>query len=72
MKKRAQKVFSMLEEIIAYQQWSREKKQDFTDRIRSLSSSFFHMVVLQIAIVVGSAAFSVINLRRFFVKKHIY
>lgn len=30
------------------------------------------MVWLQIAIVVGSAAFSVINLRKFFVRKHIY
>ena len=72
MQKRARKVTQMVEEIIAYQQWSREKKQDFVDRIRSLSSSFFNMVVLQIAIVIGSAAFSVVNLRRFFVKKHIY
>ena len=72
MQKRAKKVYSMTEEIIAYQQWAREKKSDFVDRVRSLSSSFFNLMVLQILIVIGSAAFSVWNLRRFFVRKHIY
>jgi hypothetical protein len=72
MQKRAKKVYSMTEEIIAYQQWSREKKSDFVDRVRSLSSSFFNLMVLQILIVIGSAAFSVWNLRSFFVRKHIY
>ena len=72
MLKRAAKVKSMTDEIIAYQQWSREKKQNFVERVYSLSSSFFNMMILQILIVIGSAGFSVMNLRKFFVKKHIY
>ena len=72
MQKRAKKVLQLSDEIIAYQQWAREKKADFVERIRSLSSSFFNLMVLQILVVIGSAAFSVVNLRRFFVKKHIY
>ena len=62
----------MVGEIIAHQQWEREKEGQFTEKLRRLSNSFFNMVWLQIAIVVGSAAFSVINLRKFFVRKHIY
>jgi hypothetical protein len=62
----------MVGEIIAHQQWEREKEGQFTDKLRRLSSNFFNMVWLQIAIVLGSAAFSVINLRKFFVRKHIF
>jgi hypothetical protein len=72
MQKRAKKVLQLTDEIIAYQQWAREKKADFVERMRGLSSSFFNLMVLQILVVIGSAAFSVVNLRRFFVKKHIY
>jgi uncharacterized membrane protein len=62
----------MIGEIIAHQQWEREKESQFTDKLRSLSNNFFNMVWLQIVVVAASAAFSVINLRKFFVRKHIY
>lgn len=37
-----------------------------------LSSNFFWLSMLQIVIVAGSAAFSVWNLKKFFVKKAIF
>ncbi|TNV84016.1 hypothetical protein FGO68_gene3495 [Halteria grandinella] len=72
LKNRIKKISSMVGEIIAHQQWEREKEGQFTDKLRRLTGNFFNMVWLQIAIVVGSAAFSVINLRKFFVRKHIF
>jgi emp24/gp25L/p24 family/GOLD len=72
LKTRMKKISSIVNEIIAHQQWEREKEAQFSDKLQSLASSFKNMVWLQILVVVGSAAFSVINLRRFFVFKHIY
>lgn len=62
----------MIDEIIAHQSWEREKEGQFSDKLRSFSSNFFSLVGLQMTIVFASAAFSVISLRKFFVRKHIY
>jgi hypothetical protein len=48
------------------------KEQSYKEVTEKLSSHFVNLVVLQMAIVIGSAAYSVINLRKFFVKKAIY
>lgn len=70
--KRIKGTARLVNEIIAHQAWEREKEAKFNEKLRNFSSSFFNLVGLQIIIVVAGAAFSVISLRKFFVKKHIY
>jgi len=52
--------------------YEREKEQDYTNRQGTLSSNFVLMVTFQIVVVIGSAVYTVMNLRKFFVKKHIF
>ena len=70
--KRIKGTARLVNEIIAHQSWEREKEAKFNEKLRNFSSNFFNLVGLQIIIVVAGAAFSVISLRQFFVKKHIY
>ena len=72
LKSRIRKITRLVDEMIAHQSWEREKENQFNQNLRKLSSSFFSLVGVQIVIVVGSAVFSVISLRKFFVRKHIY
>jgi hypothetical protein len=66
------KLTQIVNDIIAHQQWDREKEAKYNENIRSLSTNFFNLVGLQMAIVLASAAFSVFSLRKFFVRKHIF
>ena len=72
LKKRAKRINQLIDDIIAHQNYEREKEQKYKDNLVSLGSGFRFLVFVQIAILVGAAAFSVIALRKFFVKKHIY
>lgn len=72
LKKRTEKISKIIDDIIAHQNWEREKEQQYKDKLEQLSSSFFNLVMLQMVAVVASAAYSVYALRKFFVKKHIY
>ncbi len=72
LKKRTRKITKLIDDIIAHQDWEREKESQYKVNLESLSGSFFNLVLLQVAVLIGCAVYSVINLRKFFVKKHIY
>ena len=72
LKKRTKRINQLIDDIIAHQNYEREKEQKYNSNIISLNTGFFTLVAIQIFILVGAAAFSVIALRKFFVKKHIY
>ena len=72
LKKRTKRINQLIDDIIAHQNYEREKEQMYNSNIISLNSGFYLLVGLQVLILVGAAAFSVIALRKFFVKKHIY
>ena len=50
----------------------RGREIEYKTHLITLSNSFYNLIIAQIVIVLASAAFSVMNLRRFFVKKHIF
>ena len=62
----------MIDDIIAHQEMERTREIEYKKHLETLSSSFFNLIIVQMVIVLASAAFSVMNLRRFFVKKHIF
>ena len=70
--KRLDKIEESLETTAQYQQYEREKEAQYRELQTSLSSNIFNMTVLEIILVIGSAAFSVYSLRKFFVKRHIF
>lgn len=72
LRKRMKKISKSVEDIIAHQEWEREKEQNYKEDTQNLSSHFVNMVIFQLLIVIASAVYSVINLRKFFVKKAIY
>lgn len=72
LKSRARKITKLADEMLAHQGWERQKENEFNQSLRSQASRYFGLVGLQIAVVVASAIFSVISLRKFFVRKHIY
>lgn len=72
LRARLEKLAQTVNDIIAHQQWDREKEAQYSENMRKLSTNFFNLVGLQMAIVVASAAFSVFSLRKFFVRKHIF
>ena len=72
MRKRTKKILKAVDDIIAHQDWEREKETKYKEMHEKLSGNFVNLVIFQILIVLASAAYSVINLRKFFVKKAIY
>ena len=70
--KRLDKIEESLETTEKYQAYEREKEVQYRELQTSLSSNIFNMTVLEIILVIGSAAFSVYSLRKFFVKRHIF
>ena len=70
--RRVEKVSNVLDDIINYQNYEREKEGEFKDNQNSLYNSFFNMTMLELLICAASAAYSVYSLRQFFVKKAIY
>lgn len=71
MLRRIEKINVAMDSIIEYQKYEREQENLYRHYQERLSSSIFSMTVVEILLVMGSAAFSVYNLRKFFVKKHI-
>jgi hypothetical protein len=72
LQKRADKIGRVIDEIIAHQDMERTREIEYKKNLETLSNSLYNLIIAQILIVLGSAAFSVLNLRRFFVKKHIF
>jgi emp24/gp25L/p24 family/GOLD len=72
LKKRSTRIKQLVEDIIAHQDYERQKEQKYTEHLESLNSGFKFVVFLQIGALVGAAIFSVVSLRKFFVKKNIY
>ncbi|CDW90498.1 transmembrane emp24 domain-containing protein eca-like [Stylonychia lemnae] len=70
--RRVDKIDKVIDDIIAHQDYEREREQEYKQKLESLSGSFFNLISVQIILVIGVAAYSVINLRKFFVKKHIF
>lgn len=72
LKKRSTRIKQLVDDIIAHQDYEREKEQKYKEHLESLNSGFKFITLLQIAVLGGAAVFSVVALRKFFVKKHIY
>ena len=72
LKKRSSRIKQLVDDIIAHQEYEREKENKYREHPQSLNSGFKFITLLQIAVLVGAAVFSVVALRKFFVKKHIY
>jgi len=72
LQRRTSKIERIIDDIIGHQNYEREREADYKTNLESLNSSFFRLCLLQILVVLGSAAFSVVSLRKFFVKKHIF
>ena len=66
------KIVKSLEEIVGHQEFEREKEVAYKKLHEQFSNNYFYWVCLQIVVVIVCAAFSVVSLRRFFVKKSIY
>lgn len=69
---RLSKISKAIDDVIAHQEYEREKEQKYKEITTSLNGSFINMVIFQLLSVLACAAFSVISLRKFFVKKAIY
>eukprot|EP00347_Sterkiella_histriomuscorum_P018164 403346548 len=72
LQRRVEKISKVIDDIIAHQDHEREREQDYKTKLQGLAGSFSNLVLVQILIVMGAAAYSVVNLRKFFVKKHIF
>ena len=69
--KRIKKIDNALDSIREYQKYEREQENLYKEYSASLASSIFNMTMIEIILVIASAAYSVWSLRSFFVKKHI-
>ena len=69
--KRIKKIDNSLDSIKEYQKYEREQENLYKEYSASLASSIFNMTMIEIFLVIASAAYSVWSLRSFFVKKHI-
>ena len=72
LKKRSTRIMQLADDIIAHQNDEREKEALYKQHLENLNSGFKFITLLQVGILVGAGVFSVIALRKFFVKKHIY
>lgn len=70
--RRTEKISRVIDDIIGHQNYERERESEYKSSLESLSNSFFNLVLIQLLVLIGAAAYSVINLRKFFVKKHIF
>ena len=61
----------VVEDIIAHQSNEREREIKYKTNVSRMSSTFYYLILLELLILVGTAVYSVYNLRKFFVKKHI-
>ena len=69
--KRIKKIDNSLDSIKEYQKYEREQENLYKEYSANLASSIFNMTMIEIFLVIASAAYSVWSLRSFFVKKHI-
>lgn len=68
---RIKKINTAMDSIIDYQKYEREQENLYRHYQERLASSIFSMTIVEILLVMLSAGYSVYNLRKFFVKKHI-
>ena len=72
LQKRITKIENSLDEIIQYQTYEREQEVLYRDYQNSLYNNFWNLTALEIIMVCASAAYSVVSLRKFIVKKSIF
>uniref|UniRef100_A0A7S3IW45 GOLD domain-containing protein n=1 Tax=Strombidium inclinatum TaxID=197538 RepID=A0A7S3IW45_9SPIT len=72
IRKRINKIYKKILDIKQFQNYEREQEEMYEANQKKLASNFFWLSLFQIAVVVGSAAYSVWNLKKYFVKKAIY
>ena len=62
-------IMSKISEILIEQEYDNRKEEIFVDYQTTLNNKVFWLTIVQIVIVIGSAAWIVINLNSFFKKK---
>ena len=72
IRRRINRIYKQIIEIKQFQNYEREQEEMYESNQKGLSSSFFWLSVFQIIVVAASSAFSVWNLKKFFVKKAIF
>ena len=72
MRKKINKIYKRIIEIKQFQNFEREQEEMYEANQKRLSSNFFWLSSLQILVVAASSAYSVWNLKKFFVKKAIF
>ena len=72
LRRRINRIYKKIIEIKQFQNYEREQEEMYEANQAKLSSNFFWLSIFQIAVVAASSAFSVWNLKKFFVKKAIF
>lgn len=70
--RRVDKISKVIDDIIAHQEHERGREQEYKNKLIDLASSFTNLVFVQMFIAISAAGYAVVNLRKFFVKKHIF
>ena len=72
IRRRINKIYKKILDIKQFQNYEREQEEMYEANQARLASNFFWLSLFQIIVVAASAAFSVWNLKKFFVKKAIF
>ena len=72
IRRRINKIYLKILDIKQFQNYEREQEEMYEANQAKLSSNFFWLSVFQIVVVAASSAYSVWNLKKFFVKKAIF
>ena len=70
--RRIVKVSDTLDDIVSMQDFEREQEALYRDYQNSLYNNFWNLTALEILMVLGSSVYSIISLRKFFVKKSLF
>ncbi len=72
MRQGLKKIEKSLDDILAHQDHERDKEFNYLNMQVKFSAYFFYLTLGQLAVVLISVVFTVVNLRKFFVKKAIF
>ena len=72
IRKQINKIYKKILDIKQFQNFEREQEQMYEANQAKLASNFLWLSIFQIILVAASAAYSVWNLKKFFVKKAIF
>ena len=72
IRRRINKIYKKILDIKQFQNYEREQEEMYEANQAQLSNRFFYLSLFQIVIVAASSAYSVYNLKKFFVKKAIF